>query len=153
MRLFIRRLQYDWGSWLAVAFIALLPFSRLSEIPLSIFALSLAFLARSAAHRARIRSAARFVLPLFLCFWIPMVLSSLDSVVPQKSWMQSAAALRFLAAALALSVLTMGCDRTISERESENVKPDGTVEKKEKRVTESPDGTIKKEEKKSTERP
>jgi hypothetical protein len=55
--------------------------------------------------------------------------------------------------ALALSVLTMGCDRTISETESEKVKRDGTVEKKEKRVSETPDGTIKKEEKKSTERP
>lgn len=105
MRVLIRRLQYDWGSWLAVAFIALLPFRRLSEIPLSIFAVSLAFLAGSAAHRARIRSASRFVLPLFLCYWIPMLLSSFDSVVPQKSWVQSASALRFLAAALALSVL------------------------------------------------
>jgi len=54
---------------------------------------------------------------------------------------------------LALSMLTMGCDRTISETESEKVKRDGTVEKKEKRVSETPDGTIKKEEKKSTERP
>jgi len=53
----------------------------------------------------------------------------------------------------ALSVLTMGCDRTISETESEKVKRDGTVEKKEKRVSETPDGTIKKEEKKSTEKP
>ena len=55
--------------------------------------------------------------------------------------------------ALTLSVLTMGCERTISETESQKVKSDGTVETKEKRVTESPDGTIKKEEKKSTERP
>ena len=55
--------------------------------------------------------------------------------------------------ACALSVLTVGCDRTISKTESEKVKSDGTVEKKEKSVTESPDGTIKKEEKKSTERP
>jgi hypothetical protein len=55
--------------------------------------------------------------------------------------------------ALALSVLTMGCERTISETESQKVKGDGTVETKEKRVTESPDGTIKKEEKKSTEKP
>jgi hypothetical protein len=55
--------------------------------------------------------------------------------------------------ALTLSALTMGCDRTISKTESEKVKSDGTVEKKEKSVTESPDGTIKKEEKKSTERP
>lgn len=55
--------------------------------------------------------------------------------------------------ALTLSVLTMGCDRTISKTESEKVKRDGTVEKNEKKVSESPDGTIKKEEKKSTERP
>jgi len=55
--------------------------------------------------------------------------------------------------ALALSVLAMGCDRTISKTESEKIKSDGTVEKKEKSVTVSPDGTIKKEEKKSTERP
>jgi hypothetical protein len=55
--------------------------------------------------------------------------------------------------ALALTVLTTGCDRTISETETEKVKSDGTVEKTEKRITESPDGTLKKEEKKSTDRP
>jgi hypothetical protein len=55
--------------------------------------------------------------------------------------------------ALALSFLTTGCDRTVSHTESEKVKSDGTVEKKEKTVTESPDGTTKKEEKKSTEQP
>lgn len=54
---------------------------------------------------------------------------------------------------LALSLLTIGCDRTISKSESEKVRSDGTVEKKEKTVTEGQDGTIKKEEKKSTERP
>jgi hypothetical protein len=58
-----------------------------------------------------------------------------------------------VASALALSFLTTGCDRTVSHTESEKVKNDGTVEKKEKTVTESPDGTIKKEEKKSTDRP
>ena len=55
--------------------------------------------------------------------------------------------------ALALSFLTTGCDRTVSHTESEKVKSDGTVEKREKTVTESPDGTIKREEKKSTENP
>ena len=105
MKLFLRRLQSDWASWLAVAFIALLPFGRLSELPLSAFALSLAFLARSAGNRSRIRAAARFVLPLFLCYWIPMVISSFDSMAMQKSWIQSAAALRYLAAALAMSLL------------------------------------------------
>ena len=103
MKLFIRRLQADWASWLAVAFIALLPFSRLAEIPLSVFAISLAFLARSKANRARIRAASAFVLPLFLCYWVPMVLSSFDSFDPQKSWTQTAAALRYLAAALAMA--------------------------------------------------
>ena len=52
---------------------------------------------------------------------------------------------------MALSFLTTGCDRTISRTESEKVKSDGTVEKKEKSVTESPDGTVtRKEEKKTT---
>ncbi len=105
MKLLIRRLQSDWASWLAVAFIALLPFGRLSELPLSIFAISLAFLARSADQRARMRAAAAFVVPLFLCYWLPMVLSTFDSFDPQKSVVQSLAALRYLAAALALSVL------------------------------------------------
>jgi O-antigen ligase len=105
MNILIRRLQTDWASWLAVAFIALLPFGRLSEIPLSAFTISLAFLARSAENRKLIRSGATFVVPLFLCYWIPMVLSSVDSMDPQKSWLQSFAALRYLAAALAMSVL------------------------------------------------
>jgi O-antigen ligase len=113
MKLILRRFQSEWASWLAVAFIALLPFGRLSELPLSIFAVSLAFLAKSAENRARIRSAASFVLPLFLCFWVPMLLSSLDSMDPQKSWIQSLASLRFLAAALAMALLL----HAVSDRE------------------------------------
>jgi hypothetical protein len=62
-------------------------------------------------------------------------------------------ALLAVMSAFALSLLTTGCDRTVSHTESEKVKSDGTVEKKEKTVTESPDGIIKKEEKKSTEKP
>ena len=48
--------------------------------------------------------------------------------------------------ALALSFLTMGCDRTVSRTESEKVKSDGSVETKEKSVTVSPDGTTNKTE-------
>ena len=62
-------------------------------------------------------------------------------------------ALLTLISAFALSFLTTGCDRTVSHTESEKVKSDGTVEKKEKTVTQSPDGTIKKEEKQSTDKP
>jgi O-antigen ligase len=101
----MRRFQNDWASWLAVAFIALLPFSRLAEIPLSIFALSLAFLARSAENRARIRAASKFLLPLFICYWIPILISSFDSMYPAKSWSTSVASLRYLAAALAMALL------------------------------------------------
>jgi hypothetical protein len=55
--------------------------------------------------------------------------------------------------ALTLSLLTTGCDRTVSHTESEKVNRDGSVEKKEKTVTESSDGTIKKEEKKTVDKP
>jgi len=105
MKLLARRLQMEWPSWLAVAFIALLPFGRLAEIPLSLFALALPFVLRSAAHRARLREVLPFLLGLFLCFWLPMILSSIDSMEPQKSWSQSLAALRFLAAACSMAVL------------------------------------------------
>jgi O-antigen ligase len=105
MMFFVRRLQSDWASWLAVAFIALLPFTRLYEIPLSIFAVSLAFLARSPENRALIRSASSFALPLFLCYWIPVFVSSFDSMDAPGSWIHTLASLRFLAAALAMSVL------------------------------------------------
>ncbi len=105
MKLLLKRLQNDWPSWLAVSFFALLPFSRLAEIPLSMFALSLPFVARSAENRQRIRQVSIIVIPIFLCFWLPMVISSFDSFMPQKSWSSSIAALRFLAAVLCMAVL------------------------------------------------
>ena len=105
MKLLLKRLQGDWPAWLTVSFFALLPFGRLAEIPLSALALSLPFLARSAEHRQRIRRVSVIVVPVFLCFWLPMVASSFDSYLPQKSWISSIAALRFLAAALSMAVL------------------------------------------------
>jgi hypothetical protein len=62
-------------------------------------------------------------------------------------------ALLAVTSAFALSLLTTGCDRTVSHSESEKVKSDGSVETQEETVTQSPDGTINKEEKKSTENP
>jgi hypothetical protein len=55
--------------------------------------------------------------------------------------------------ALGLSFLTVGCERTVSKTEETKVKNDGTVESKEKTVTENPDGTVTKTEKKTTEKP
>jgi hypothetical protein len=54
--------------------------------------------------------------------------------------------------ALGLSCLA-GCDRTVSRTEDVKVKNDGTVESKEKKVTEHPDGTVTRSETKKTEKP
>ncbi len=105
MNLLLKRLRAEWPCWLAVSFFALLPFGRLAEIPLSVFALYLPFLARSAEHRQRLRRVSVIVVPIFLCFWLPLVASSFDSYMPQKSWGSSIAALRFLAAVLSMAVL------------------------------------------------
>lgn len=55
--------------------------------------------------------------------------------------------------ALGLSFLTVGCERTISRTEETKVKNDGTVESREKKVTENPDGTVTRTETKRTDRP
>ena len=68
MKLLLRRVQLEWASWLAVLFIALLPFGRWSEVPLSLFALSLPFLWRIEAHRQVIRRVTPFVVLLFLVY-------------------------------------------------------------------------------------
>jgi O-antigen ligase len=105
MRVIMRRLEADWPSWLVVSFVALLPFGRWPELPLSILALSLPFLLRDPGHRRRARRLATVVIPLFLCFWLPMVLSSFDSFDLQKSSLRSLAALRYLAAAISIGIL------------------------------------------------
>jgi hypothetical protein len=48
--------------------------------------------------------------------------------------------------ALALSFLLVGCDRTVSSKETSSVSSDGTVKSKETTVTQSPDGTVTKTE-------
>jgi len=105
MKILLRRIHTEWPVWLAVLFFALLPFRRLAEIPLSIFAISLLFLLWSDEHKARIKTLLPLLLPIFLCFWIPMVVSSFDSYAPNKSWVTSLSALRFFMAAMSIGVL------------------------------------------------
>lgn len=105
MRILLRRLQHEWPAWLAVSFFALLPVRRLAEVPLSLFALALPFLLRRPEYRERVRTLLPLLGVLFACFWLPMLLSSFDSFVPEKSWSTSLAALRYLAAALSIGVL------------------------------------------------
>jgi hypothetical protein len=68
--------------------------------------------------------------------------------------MKTKNALSGLLTAIALAFVTAGCERTVSKTESEKVKSDGTVETKEKTVTQSSDGTVTKtEEEKKTSPP
>lgn len=105
MKILMRRMQSEWPAWLAVAYIALLPFHRMSEIPMSAFAISFFFLFRSAFYKGRIKNLLPLLLPLFLCFWIPILLSSFDSYNPSKSWVTSLSAIRFFLAAMSIAVL------------------------------------------------
>jgi len=105
MKVLLRKFQAEWPAWAAIAFVALLPMRRFSELPMLVFAIAMPFLWRSATHGARTRQVFWLLLPLFLCYWIPMVLSSFDSYDPGKSWSQSLVNIRFLLAAVAMGVL------------------------------------------------
>lgn len=105
MKVLLRKLEAEWPAWTAIAFLVLLPVKRLSEIPLWVFAFAMPFLWRSPVYGPRTRAVFYTILPLFLCFWIPMVLSSLDSYDPGKSWSQSLVNVRFLLAAVTMGVL------------------------------------------------
>ena len=104
MKVLLRKFQAEWPAWTAIAFIALLPFNR-SGIPLAIFVIAFPFLWRSPVHGERTKQLFKWMLPLFLCFWLPMVFSSFDSYDPGKSWSQSLVNIRFLLAAVSLGVL------------------------------------------------
>ena len=58
-----------------------------------------------------------------------------------------------VAAALAAGPLIVGCERDVSKTETTKVKSDGTVEKRESKVTENPDGTVTRTDSKKVDRP
>ena len=100
-----RSFSKNWPVLLLLFFIAVLPLRREMEWAVGSFAIALAFLARNPANRQLITKAAHIILPIFLCIWIPMLISSFDSVDPYKSWKHTIPSLRFLATALAIAVL------------------------------------------------
>ena len=99
-----------WPALLVLGFFAVLPLRRQMEWPVSFLALSLAFFAWNPENRRWIGKAAKVALPIFLCIWIPMVISSLDSLDPYKSWRQTIPSLRFIAAALTIALLLRHSD-------------------------------------------
>lgn len=80
--------------WLLAIF-ALLPFSRSYELPLLMMAV-LGLRLLPSLFRSGAEPAQRLAGLLFLGYWLPEVLSALDSVAPEKSWTEVAADLRFL---------------------------------------------------------
>jgi hypothetical protein len=58
-----------------------------------------------------------------------------------------------IAAALVGGPFLVGCEDTVSKTETTKVKDDGTVVKKEQKVTENSDGTVTRTEKKSVDKP
>ena len=93
-----------WPAWFVIAFVALMPFRRLMEIPLSLFAFSLFLILRDARHRATLREVLPFTGALFLCFWIPAWFSLADSYLPDKTYSTVLYGWRYGAAALAMGV-------------------------------------------------
>lgn len=91
--------------------LALLPIGRSAELPLVLAAL----LGVGVAWRSRATDARTPLLALagalFLAYWIPMAVSALDAIAPQKAWLEVVADLRFLPFAL-LAVVALGAEAT-----------------------------------------
>ena len=87
--------QRDLGvATLLLAPLALLPFGAAAELPLLIAAvLGVIALLRG---RLSVDSGWRLATGLFAAYWIPELVSAVDSVAPRKSWTEVAADLRFL---------------------------------------------------------
>ena len=58
-----------------------------------------------------------------------------------------------VAGALFAGAMVVGCDDTVSRTSETKVKDDGTVVKKDQKVTENADGSVTKTEKKSVDKP
>jgi hypothetical protein len=96
---------------LAGAMLFLLPFGRSSEVPLALAGV-LGVLSMATAGRARWREPVlRLGLILFLCYWVPALLSATDAVEPERSWSTVLVDLRFLPFALALVWMLGGASR------------------------------------------
>lgn len=87
------------------AYLILLPFSRSAEIALLILALAGPVCWWKNRHKPVFRRAVHYLTLLFIAFALPLLISSLDSYEPQKSWLQSIASLRFYLASITLLVI------------------------------------------------
>ncbi len=95
-----------WAAILIAAYPMLLPFSRSAEIPLSLLAITGVVLLFTQFQAIRHWPASRALLVLFLCMWLPMVISSIDAFNSAGAWHHTMVALRFFFAALAMAWLS-----------------------------------------------
>jgi O-antigen ligase len=85
-----------WPALLMIAVIILLPFERWSGLPVLVMSvIGLVLVIRQGATLWS-RPEVRLLVLLWLCYWLPMVIGSLDAVMPSKSWINTLAAVRFL---------------------------------------------------------
>ena len=94
------RISQVWPALIVLAVVALLPVGGSSELPLCIGGVAgLVFVWRT---RASLMSNAGVKLAaiLFVCYWLPALISTAGSVAPDKTWSTVAVLLRFLPFAL-----------------------------------------------------
>ncbi len=95
-----------WAAVLIAAYPMLLPFSRTAEVPLSMLAITGMVLLWRQGRAIKHWPSSRALLLVFLCMWLPMVVSSVDAFNPSGSWYHSLVSLRFFFAALAMAWLS-----------------------------------------------
>jgi O-antigen ligase len=83
------------AAWGLAALLALLPFARLAELPLLMMAIAGCRLLPDLV-RGRAEGGQRLAALLFLAYWLPELVSAVDSLNPAKSWAEVGADLRFL---------------------------------------------------------
>jgi O-antigen ligase len=98
------RLSDRWCALIVLAVLALLPLGRSAEVPLIFGALVGIGLMWRARATLSSNVGATLVVALFLCYWIPALISAPGSVAPDKTWSTVAVLLRFLPFALFASL-------------------------------------------------
>lgn len=84
-----------WPGILVLAVLVVLPFGRGAELPFAVGALvALVLLVRRRVDPAA--PAIRLLAALFACYWIPLALSGIGAVAPDKTWPMVGTTLRFL---------------------------------------------------------
>lgn len=98
------RMSDRWCALIVLAVLALLPVGRSAEAPLVIGAIVGIVLIWRERATLSANVGAKLVVALFLCYWVPALISAPGSVAPDKTWSTVAVLLRFLPFALFASL-------------------------------------------------